>query len=84
MLGEHNGQPGFVKLGSTERVPKDKAYIVVNDGDAEFYPLESTTGITSVNSAPSANGKWYTLGGQRTDQPRRGIYVNQGRKHIIR
>lgn len=84
VLGEQVGQPGFVKLGSTERVPKGKAYLVVNSGDADFYPLAGTTAISEIPTTSSDDSDWYTLSGQRVKQPTHGIFVKQGKKHIIR
>lgn len=86
VLGEQDGQPGFVKLGSGDRVPEGKAYLVVNSGDADFYPFEgSATGISSVQGQTAqSTGVWHNLNGQRVSQPTHGIYVKDGKKYIIK
>lgn len=64
-----------------------KAYLIYTGGGASnFLGFEDdeTTGLTSID-----NGKWimdnyYDLNGRRVTNPKKGIYIHNGRKEVIR
>ena len=45
---------------------------------------ENTTAIESIGSATLNEGQWYDLQGRRVDQPKRGIYVKNGKKVVVK
>ena len=58
--------------------------------ETESMPVvfQNTTGIKDNNRETITNnrdGQWFTLGGQRIDKPtRKGLYIHNGRKVVIR
>ncbi len=48
-----------------------------NDGDG-------TTGIEEVKSGEVKGEKWFSIQGQRVDNPGKGIYISNGRKVVIK
>jgi hypothetical protein len=47
---------------------------------------DSATGVTSIESAPDGDGRWYTLDGRQMDKKpaQKGIYIYNGQKHIVK
>ncbi len=45
---------------------------------------EGTTGVKEVKSGEVKGEKWFTLQGQRVENPGKGIYIQNGKKVIIR
>ena len=57
------------------------------DGDAVLYQLDNSQGETGIeevkDSVPSIDSPYYTLDGIRvTNQPKRGIYIHDGKKRL--
>lgn len=79
-------QRGYFKLSGLTAgdLPKQARAFVLNSGD------EETTGIRSLTSSSSPKGKgsdyWYTLDGRRlgAKPTQKGIYINNGRKAVIK
>ena len=47
------------------------------------FPEE--TGIERPTPSPSLNGgEWYDLQGRKVAQPAKGLYINNGKKYVIR
>ncbi len=56
---------------------------------AAFYELKNfndgSSGISNINADKTADEAWYTLDGRRMTEPTaNGIYINQGKKIIVR
>lgn len=81
-----DGKVCFGKLKSGETVKAGKAYLTIDDlSAAKQISLDfgSTTGINAVESAEEAqNGAYYTLSGQRTMKPTKGVYIHNGKKFM--
>ena len=45
---------------------------------------EGTSGISKVSDTPKADGATYTLQGVRVSNPQKGVYIQNGRKVVIR
>ena len=53
--------------------------------DALIYPLQEVNGIATHQEQTNANTGYFDLQGRRlTQQPQRGVYIQQGRKVIVR
>ena len=52
-------------------------------GQAALSREGNATGIESL-AAPSANGRYYNLSGQAVEQPRKGIYIRDGKKVVVK
>ena len=46
--------------------------------------LSGNTGIHEVSKSHTTDGMWYTLQGVRVDQPKKGLYIRNGRKVIVK
>lgn len=49
---------------------------VVTSGDA--------TGIRSIENSPSTIGNYYNLNGQKVEKPAKGVFINNGRKVVVK
>lgn len=49
---------------------------VVTSGDA--------TGIRSIENSPSTIGNYYNLNGQKVQNPAKGVFINNGRKVVVK
>ncbi len=77
----------FGKLASGQTVTAGKAYLTINDADAaKTLSVDfGTTGINAVDNAnDTVNGAYYTLSGQRTVKPVKGMYIHNGKKYIAK
>ena len=77
----------FVKLNAGN-VPAGKAYLLASDiTNAPELDIDfgGTTAITNTNCAKDTNiREVYNLNGQRVAQPTRGLYIQNGRKVILK
>lgn len=48
-----------------------------------IYEIDSSTGIQQVKHSLSDNAKFYGLQGIQTASPRKGIYIQNGKKYVI-
>ena len=76
--------------GAAFTIGAHKAWLVLTDEQAQgarFFLLddEITTGISSLTPAPSpkGDGSIYTLSGQKVQQPKKGLYIVNGKKVLI-
>ena len=48
-----------------------------------FNHVDASTGIVSIGSKEGASAVW-NLAGQKVSTPRKGVYINQGRKIVVK
>ena len=82
-----NGEIGFWRFTGTT-IPANRAYIASFPAGAKGLRIvmdDTTTGITRTSNGEGSSC-WYTLGGTRlSHQPTaKGVYVNNGRKVVIK
>ena len=63
-----------------------KAYnTFVSEAEVISIKLESMmTAINSVKASRKDEGVWYNLQGQRVDNPRKGLYILDGKKTVVK
>jgi hypothetical protein len=71
-----NGHASFCKMVISDR--DDDMIFGGMNGDAE------TTGIINTLQRVGEQDVYYNLQGQRVDRPRKGIYIHNGRRVVIR
>ena len=78
----------FGKLKSGQEVKANSAYLTINDINAAktvSIDFGNTTGINAIETTENnKNGEYYTLSGQRTVKPTKGIYILNGKKYIAK
>ena len=77
---------GFALVEKDVVIPAGKAYLEVTKGTAaaKFFGLDGeATGINSVKTA-KADGAYYTLEGVKTTKPVKGLYINNGKKIVVK
>ena len=93
-----SGDPMYVMQGGlfqkvTQTIPTfpiHKAYAKISSVPAgakisfSFWDDNSATGITAVETEKEADKVYYNLNGQRVEKPQRGVYIQGGRKIIIK
>lgn len=87
-LAQVDGKVGFHKITSGTTIKEGKAYLEVSGADAakmSFFSLGGDiTGINEVEAAKTANGAFYTLQGVKVAKPTKGLYINNGKKVIVK
>ncbi len=87
-LGQEDGKVGFYKIKSGDTMAEGKAYLEVSTTDAakmSFFALSGEiTGISTVEAAKADNGAFYTLQGVKVVKPTKGLYINNGKKVIVK
>lgn len=78
----------FCLVSAASTVPAGKAYLLASDVPTEARSLgflfgDETTAISAVGKDVS-NGVFYNLNGQRVDSPKKGLYIVNGKKVIIK
>ena len=79
----------FRKVTNASSVPAGKAYLLATDVPTEARSLTfdfgDATGISAIakSQEPNANG-YYNLAGLRVAQPTKGLYIQDGKKVIIK
>ena len=82
-----DGEFHIVKNAST--IPAGKAYLLATDvpegARSLTFDFGDATGISAIakSQEPNANG-YYNLAGQRVAQPQKGLYIQDGKKVIIK
>lgn len=90
-----DANPGFYKLTAQHNLKKHKAYLqttsditpttVEGARVALIFDDEATTSIQTVEKKQVVNDNvYYTLSGQRVQNPTRGLYIVNGKKVIIK
>ena len=90
-LTQQNGVVGFARVQEGVVIPAGKAYLVVEqtaeESAAKFLAITvggETTGINGVNATAADSDAYYTLQGQKTLKPAKGLYIHNGKKVIIK
>jgi Chitobiase/beta-hexosaminidase C-terminal domain. len=84
------GEPavvGFYKVKAGVKVPAGKCYLSVAATSArEFYGFgDDATSINAVqDSGLKVNGEVYDLSGRRIQKPTKGLYIQNGKKVVIK
>ena len=85
-LANKNGVVGFYLVEPGVKVPEGKCYISINKPSSarEFLSIgDDATGIKAVECV-TERGVVYDLQGRRVAQPTRGLYIENGKKVIIK
>lgn len=82
------GKAEFQKINTTAAtVPTGKAYLEFNEAiEARSLDIDEggTTAIDVINKKQDASGDYYDLQGRRVAQPKKGLYIVNGKKVIIK
>lgn len=91
--GEHfyalaNGEAGlgFYKVANGTVIPEGKAYLYTGGAGSNFYsidPDDNTTAIKNMKIGKDSN-VYYDLSGRRVLYPKKGLYIMNGKKVIIK
>ena len=83
-FGTKNGESGFKLVKSDVVIPAKKGYLFIsNAGAKEFFAFEGeTTGISAVETAPTADGNVYNMAGQRVSKNYKGLVIVGGKKYL--
>ena len=88
VLGVEGGKATFLKIdGTAATVPTDKAYLEFDEEIAApmlSFDGEGTTGIKVIDNGQLTIDNYYNLAGQRVAQPRKGLYIVNGKKVVIK
>ena len=79
-------QVGFCLVQEGTEIPANKAYYVASSNSRAHYVIQTeTTGISLVATGDDdSSDVWYDLQGRRVTAPRKGVYVKNGKKVIIK
>lgn len=83
-LGNKEQGVAFYRVKVGETIPAYKAYLTIDANAKEYIPLDDVTGIKDNLFIKQNNGEFYTIDGIIVDKPRKGIFINNGKKVIIR
>ena len=75
----------YTRLGKIEGMSASQLKTFLKGGQSNIavtLSVPTSTGI-SAPKASTGNDTYYTLSGQRTDRPRRGIYIVNGKKRVL-
>lgn len=77
---------GFYKVGDGVKIPEGKVYLKISSATNEFVGFDTTTGIESIASETPAqrDNAIYTLTGARVSHPTKGIYIQNGKKFVVK
>lgn len=86
ILTNNDGVLAFRKVdGTTNFVEANRAYLTAESTNAKIaIQFEDATGINNVNVNDSADEKLYNLAGQQVKGAKKGIYIKNGRKYIVK
>ena len=88
-LAKKSNVVGFYLVDSSVTIPAGKVYLKTSTSGSsvkEFFSLDlgGETAISEIANGQSSNCQWYNLAGQRVQTPTRGIYIQNGKKVIIK
>ena len=87
VLNKKNGVVGFYKLSATGTLAQGKAYLT-QEGGAPMLSMSDDGEATAVTAVPlsatTGSGVCYTLDGRRVAHPTKGVYIQNGRKMVVR
>lgn len=86
LIANNNGNGQFARLNGGQTIPVGKAYLTVDANAAKTLSLSfgETNGINAVENNAEQNGAYYTLSGQQTVKPAKGLYIHNGKKYIAK
>lgn len=86
LIANNEGKGQFARLNGGQTIPVGKAYLTVEGNDAKTLSLSfgETNGINAVENNAEQNGAYYTLSGQKTMKPVKGLYIHNGKKYIAK
>ena len=78
----------YTRLGKIDGLSESELRTFLKAGESNITVTLSlssgTTAINSVRSAVTENNAYYSLNGQRVDNPSKGIYIKNGNKVVIK
>ena len=74
----------FTDLNATAFRPTETTHDFVINGDTKAVVIASTVGITSVTNRVEVKGKIYNLKGQLMEMPHKGIFLQNGKKVVVK
>ena len=87
ILNNVDGVIGFYKAAGNS-VAAGKAYLQVPTTAANAKSLKivfgDTTGISEINNTAKADGAYYSISGVRVANPTKGLYIQNGKKVIVK
>ncbi len=93
VFGVKDDEVAFFKIGSTPaQVATDKAYLKVSSPASARLSIvfadeeeeNDATGISNVAAQKKNDGVYYNLSGQRVNLPAKGLYIQNGKKVIVK
>lgn len=88
VLMNGNNGVGFYKNKNAFTVGANTAYIPVanipNEGRSFIGFDDETTGISSLTPASKSEGSIYNLNGQRVQKAQKGLYIQGGKKFVVK
>ena len=75
----------YTRLGKIDGLSESQLRTFLKAGESNIsviLSLNNTTGISSVHSN-AESGAYYSLNGQRVENPTKGIYIRNGKKNIL-
>lgn len=92
-LGKKNGTVGFYLVGDGEAIPVGKAFLEVVGGDSgsvkEFMSFnfggeDAIESVFANGQLPMDNAAIFNLAGQRVNRATKGVFIQNGRKFIVK
>lgn len=87
LIANAEGKGQFARLNGGQTIPVGKAYLTADGSNAKTLSLsfgDDTTGINTIDNVTAENGAYYTLSGQKTMKPQKGLYIHNGKKYIAK
>lgn len=93
MILNKYGDKACFMFANDQTVAADKAYLHIAsslapdaEADARMTVVffDEVTGISSVKAEKVADGQWFNLAGQRVMQPKKGLYIVNGKKVSVK
>jgi hypothetical protein len=75
---------GFYKLATSKTLGVGKAYLQTTSGSNFFGMDEETTGLKSIDNGQWIMDNYYDLSGRKVANPKKGLYIVNGKKIIIK
>ena len=82
-LGQKNNEVGLYLVADGVTIPAGKAYLNGGGNDVKTFVFGGETAIQSVEAAAN-NAAIYNLAGQRVQKTVKGLYIQNGRKFIVK
>ena len=87
-LAVNDGKPVFKKSSKVGKLEANKAFIVVPVATEEARELtldfSEVTGINEVNGEVFTVNDYFNLNGQRISQPTKGLFIQNGKKQLMK